>query len=80
MVKVPEQADTRDTEAIKRIATAYLKLLFPNVRNEHDVDVIQFRDYCLSPAMKMRRIIKMQQGMVDIEYKGKDIPLLTVEG
>ena len=32
IVKVPEKADTRDTAAIKRIATAYLKLFFPNVR------------------------------------------------
>ena len=31
IVEVPEHADTRDTEAIKRLATAYLKLLFPNV-------------------------------------------------
>ena len=42
IVEVPEHADTRDTEAIKRLATAYLKLLFPNVRNEFDVDKIDF--------------------------------------
>ncbi len=80
IVEVPERADTRDTEAIKRMATAYLKLLFPNVRNESDVDRIDFRDYCLLPAMKMRRIIKMQQGMIDTEYRGKDVPLLVVNG
>lgn len=78
MVKVPEHADTRDTEAIKRIATAYLKLLFPNVRNEFEVDKQDFRDYCLVPAMRMRRIIKLQQGMIDSEYKGKDVPFLEV--
>ena len=33
MVEYPANADTRDTEAIKRIATAYLKLLFPHVRS-----------------------------------------------
>ena len=27
---VPDGADTRDTEAVKRISTAYLKLLFPH--------------------------------------------------
>ena len=79
LVEVPEQADTRDTEAIKRMTTAYLKLLFPHVRNEFDVDKIEFRDYCLLPAMKMRRIIKLQQGMIDTEYKGKDVPFLTVK-
>ena len=29
--------------------------------------------------MKMRRIIKIQQGMIDTEYKGKDVPFLTVK-
>lgn len=78
IVKVPEHADTRDTEAIKRIATAYMKLLFPNVRNEFELDKQDFRDYCLVPAMRMRRIIKLQQGMIDSEYKGKDVPFLEV--
>ncbi len=79
IVNVPEKADTRDTEAIKRIATAYLKLLFPHIRSEFDVDKQEFSDYCLIPAMRMRRIIKLQQGMIDSEYKGKDVPLLTVK-
>lgn len=30
------------------------------------------------PAMKMRRIIKLQQGMIDREFRGKDVPLLKV--
>ncbi len=79
IVEVPERADTRDTEAIKRVATAYLKLLFPHVRTEQDVDLLEFRDYCLTPAMRMRQIIKMQQGMIDTEYKGKDVPMLKVK-
>lgn len=49
-----------------------------NVRNEFDVDKMEFRDYCLTPAMKMRRIIKLQQGMIDSEYKNKDVPCLMV--
>lgn len=79
IVDVPERSDTRDTEAIKRVATAYLKLLFPHVRSEFDIDKQEFTDYCLLPAMRMRRIIKLQQGMIDTEYKGKDVPLLTVK-
>lgn len=39
MVEYPANADTRDTEAIKRIATAYLKLLFPHVRSMQDISV-----------------------------------------
>ena len=79
IVDVPERSDTRDTEAIKRVATAYLKLLFPHVCSEFDIDKQEFTDYCLVPAMRMRRIIKLQQGMIDTEYKGKDVPLLTVK-
>lgn len=79
IVNVPERADTRDTEAIKRLSTAFMKLLFPHVHNEFDLDKMEFRDYCLLPAMKMRRIIKIQQGMIDTEYKGKDVPFLTVK-
>ena len=79
IVDVPERSDTRDTEAIKRVATAYLKLLFPHVRSVVDIDKEEFTDYCLVPAMRMRRIIKLQQGMIDTEYKGKDVPLLTVK-
>lgn len=70
--------DTRDSEAIKRIATAYMKLLFPHVRREEDLDKQEFYDFCLVPAMRMRRIIKMQQGMIDIEYRGKDVPVMKV--
>lgn len=79
IVDVPDHADTRDTEAIKRLAAAFLKLLFPHVRNEFDIDKIDFRDYCLIPAIKMRRIIRIQQSMIDTEYKGKEVPLLTVK-
>ena len=49
-VDVPDKADTRDTEAVKRIATAYLKLLFPNVRSAQDINPKRFQQYCLRPA------------------------------
>ncbi len=74
LIEVPEKADTRDTEAVKRIATAYLKLLFPNVRKTADISVKDFKNYCLKPAMKMREIVRMQQIYLDKEYKGKEIP------
>lgn len=78
LVTVPEQSDTRDTEAVKRIATAYLKLLFPGVRCVQDVDRHEFSRYCLQPACKMRRIVRRQIGMMDEQYSGKDIPAFTV--
>lgn len=78
LVVVPERSDTRDTEAIKRICTAYLKLLFPNVRTPQDINVIEFKTYCLAPAIKMRGIIKIQLGILDEEFAGKTVPSLTV--
>jgi len=79
LVVVPEASDTRDTEAVKRIATAYLKLLFPHVRSVSDIDPQEFKRYCLKRAMTMRHNIKLQLGILDNEYKGKNIPAFTVK-
>jgi len=78
LIEVPEAADTRDTEAVKRIATAYLKLLFPNVRSANDISAREFKRYCLDRARKMRDTIKYQLGVLDVEYRGKDIPTFSV--
>lgn len=78
LIVVPEAADTRDTEAVKRISTAYLKLLFPNVREPGDISPHEFKRYCLDRARKMRDIIKYQVGLLDVEYRGKDIPAFTL--
>jgi len=78
LIIVPEAADTRDTEAVKRIATAYLKLLFPHVRSPQDIDSQEFKRYCLKRAMSMRHQIKLQLGILDKEYKGQSIPTFTV--
>ena len=78
LIVVPEGADTRDTEAVKRIATAYLKLLFPHVQKASDISTREFKRYCLDRARKMRDTIKYQLGILDEEYKGKDIPSFTI--
>lgn len=78
LIEVPEAADTRDTEAVKRITTAYLKLLFPNVREPGDITAREFKRYCLDRARKMRDTIKYQLGVLDEEYRGKDIPVFSV--
>jgi len=78
LIEVPEAADTRDTEAVKRIATAYLKLLFPNVRGANDITAREFKRYCLDRARKMRDTIKYQLGILDVEYRGKDMPAFSV--
>ena len=78
LIEVPEAADTRDTEAVKRISTAYLKLLFPQVRSANDITAREFKRYCLDRARKMRDTIKYQLGILDEEYRGKDIPVFSV--
>lgn len=78
LIELPEAADTRDTEAVKRISTAYLKLLFPQVRSANDITAREFKRYCLDRARKMRDTIKYQLGILDAEYRGKDIPVFSV--
>jgi ATP-dependent Lon protease len=78
LIEVPEKADTQDTETVKRIATTYLKLLFPHVRKAADVHLGKFRTYCLNPAVKMRGIIKIQLGIIDSEYGGKSVPEFSI--
>ena len=71
-------SDTRDVEAVKRIATGLMKLLFPNVRTAKDIAPKEFKDYCVRPAATMRSIIKYQMGLLDKEYRGKDIPKFSI--
>ena len=79
LIVLPKGADTRDTEAIKRISTAYLKLLFPNVKASGDISAREFRKYCLKPAMEMRQIIRMQMGFADEKYQGTVVPEFTIK-
>ncbi len=81
IVAVSENAYVRHTEAVKRIATAYLKLLFPQVRSASDVDLKQFNRYCLRPAVQMRKIIWKQLSILDAEYKNEDkqMPTFTIK-
>jgi len=65
---VPRGADTRDSEAVKRLATAWLKLLFPHVTSPAKLDRGLFRTYCLEPAMEMRRVIRKQLHRMHPEY------------
>ncbi len=69
LIIVPKQADTRHTDAVKKLATAYLKLLFPNVRTAADVNLREFNQYCLRPAVRMRDIILRQLRILDVEYR-----------
>ena len=79
IVDYPNDADTRNTEAVKRIATAYLKLLFPNVKTVDDIKPREFMHYCLRPAVTMRGIILRQLGILDTQFRGKDMPQFSIK-
>lgn len=62
---VPPKADKRDMTAIKRICTAFVKLLFPHAEKKEDIAPQEFIDYCLTPAKEMRATIKRQLCIID---------------
>lgn len=68
LLEVPAKADTRDTTAVKKIATAYLKLLFPNVNDISEINKEDFKNYCLIPAIEKRQIIRRQIHLIDEEF------------
>lgn len=78
LLEVPKNAATRDTEAIKRICTGFLKLLFPHVESAEQISETEFETYCLRPAKEMRGVIKMQLGILDFgEFGQSTIPDIT---
>lgn len=69
LVKFESKADVRDSTAIKRITTGYIKLLFPHWLRVEDVNVDEFENYCLNPAIHRRGIVKDQCHRIDPEFK-----------
>ena len=79
LLEVPKDAATRDTEAIKRISTGFLKLLFPHVKSVEQVNATEFENYCLRPAKEMRGVIKKQMGILDVgEFGQSTIPDIKI--
>ena len=56
--------DLRDRKAISRLATGFLKLLFPNMKptGEH------FREFCVKPAVELRQRVRDELHKLDPEY------------
>ena len=69
IVQVAPNTDMRDAKAVKRIATAYMKLLFPHWRKLEDVNLNEFAIFCLNPALNRRGIVKEQCHNIDPEFK-----------
>ncbi len=65
----------RDRRAVSKLATAYCKLLFPHITDlsiltpeSLEAFKVQYENYCLKPAVRMRAIIREQCSLVDSEY------------
>ena len=81
LVAVPNGAEVRHTKAVKRIATAYLKLLFPHVTSAEQMDLNDFNMLCLQPAIRRRDIVRQQCSYIDPEPTfSKPIPAYQVKG
>ena len=57
--------DMRDKKAIERLAAAYLKLLFPDLK----VSAEEFLRYCAQPAVALRQRVREQLAKMDPEYR-----------
>lgn len=78
LVETNEDCDLRDKKAVKRIAAAYHKLLFPHIHSIEEIadeDQQNFKQlyahYCLEPAVAMRQIIRKQCHLIDKEFKAE---------
>lgn len=79
LVEYEANADMRDFKAVKRIATAAMKLFFPHWKTAADVNLQDFDTYCLQPAIYRRGIIKTQCHHIDPEFKTQ-MPRISVKG
>lgn len=72
LISYDSSCDLRDLKAVRRLTSAYHKLLFPHVVSKESIDD-DFRDsynkYCLLPAIRQRGIIRKQCHYIDKEFK-----------
>lgn len=67
-LSIPKNADTRDTRAVLKICTGYLKLLYPHATNLQEIPYSEFKQYVLEPALRCRAIIRQQLSVLDSEF------------
>ena len=78
LVEYDKNADMRDFKAVKRVATAAMKLFFPQWKSIEDVNIEEFNYYCLEPALYRRGIIKTQCHHIDPEFK-TEMPHIAIK-
>ena len=72
---VPPKSYKRDLDAITRLCTGFVKLLFPNAKIASDIPRDEFVKYCLEPAKAMRQVIRNQLHIIaPKEYINPDVP------
>lgn len=79
LLDIPKNADTRDTNAIIKMCSGYLKLLYPHVRTAEDISPREFKMMCFDPAFEKRKIIRQQLAAIDREFTDK-MPDIIVRG
>ncbi len=77
IVSVDRNADTRDKRAIFKLASALLKVLFPDIALERYPGKEDIR-MCLDIATSLRRTIKQQLSLMDEEFK-PDVPIPVIK-
>ena len=78
LLEIPRKSDTRDTTAIKRLCSGYLKILFPNVRDYKGINIEEFEKFCLKPALRKRGIIRKQISLIDSEFS-EELPDISIK-
>lgn len=82
-----KSAYVRHAKAVRKVATAYCKLLFPHITSldnlsEEDLATFKrlYKEYCLLPAIEARTYIYNQCKIVDAEYKNYTMPEFVIAG
>ncbi|GAK59217.1 hypothetical protein U27_06194 [Candidatus Vecturithrix granuli] len=78
LMAVPQNADKRDTKAVTKLASGYLKLLFPHVKSPEDISKEDFENFCLKPALEKRGIVRKQIALIDGEFS-EDLPDIHIK-
>ena len=77
---IPPKAYKRDLDAITRLCTGFVKLLFPHAKTRADIPRDEFVKYCLEPAKAMRQVIRNQLHVIaPKEYVNLDVPDIQYE-
>jgi ATP-dependent Lon protease len=75
LVYVRPSVDKREKEAVFRLCTAYMKLFLPHADSnliKDDTFRLDFMNYCLRPAKKMRETVLKQMAIIDpIQFKAR---------